>query len=119
MSWATCYSGSNNIHFNTPPLMSDERLYTSFDPSCSLNTNLRKKLNIKTNYEYRQWLIHNGNKVRDENYKLAKNENSECIEAAKNFKTNDKFLFQSCLDNSRPFGYEESDLKNMYLTFLA
>ena len=116
MSWATCYSGSNNIHFNAPPIMSDSRLYTSFNPSCNLNSNLRKQLDIKTNYEYRQWLIHNGNSVREANYKLAKNENSGCIEAARNFKTNNKYLFQSCLDSSKPFGYEQSDLKNMYLT---
>ena len=27
-----------------------------------------------------------------------------------------KYLFTSCADNSRPYGYENSDLKNMYLS---
>ena len=25
MSWGTCYSGSNNIHFNFPAIMDDSR----------------------------------------------------------------------------------------------
>ena len=47
MSWATCYSGSNNIHFNLPPLMSDGREYANYDPSCKANNNLRNNLGIK------------------------------------------------------------------------
>ena len=27
MSWGTCYSGSNNIHFGFPPIMTDGRNY--------------------------------------------------------------------------------------------
>ena len=116
MSWATCYSGSNNIHFNVAPMMSDSRMFTMYNPACNANTSLRNNLNITNNYDYRQWLIKNGNTIRQKNFQLAKNENSECIEAAANVKTNGKYLFQGCADNSRPFGYESSDLKNLYLT---
>ena len=28
----------------------------------------------------------------------------------------EKYLYQSCNDNTIPFGYQNSDLKNMYLT---
>ena len=42
-------------------------------------------------------------------------ETNEC-EPVNKMKTNDKYIYQSCLDNSRPFGYETSDLKNLYLT---
>ena len=116
MSWATCYSGSNNIHFNVAPMMSDGRMFTMFNPSCNANTKLRNNLNITNNYDYRQWLMKNGDTIREKNFQLAKNENSKCIEAARNVKTNDKYLFQGCADNSKPFGYESSDLKNLYLT---
>ena len=50
MSWATCYSGSNNIHFNTPPFMSDGRLFTNFNPSYDANTKFRDNLGIKNNF---------------------------------------------------------------------
>ena len=82
MSWATCYSGSNNIHFNLPPLMSDGREYSSYDPGCKVNTELRNSLGIKNNYNYRQWLIHNGNTIVKKNRKAACNECSECVKSA-------------------------------------
>ena len=58
----------------------------------------------------------NGDTIREKNFQLAKNENSKCIEAARNVKTNDKYLFQGCTDASMPYGYETSDLKNIYLS---
>ena len=63
MSWSTSYSGSNNIHFNLPPFMSDGRLHTNFDPSCKANDKLRQSLGIKNNYDYRQWLIYNAKTI--------------------------------------------------------
>ena len=116
MSWATCYSGSNNIHFNIPPLMSDGRMCTQFDPSCHVNNKLKQKMNFSNNYDYRQWLIKNGNRVADLNKRSACNECSECVETAANAPTTVKYLFKSCQDNSKPFGYEGSDLKNLYLS---
>ncbi len=116
MSWATCYSGSNNIHFNTPPLMSDGRHYTHYDPSCEANNQFKKKMNFSNNYDYRQWLIKNGNRVAEINKRSACNECSECVESAANAPTTEKYLFKSCQYNSKPFGYESSDLKNLYLS---
>ena len=31
-------------------------------------------------------------------------------------RVNDKYVFKSCSDKTVPFGYENSDLKNMYLS---
>ena len=116
MSWATCYSGSNNIHFNIPPLMSDGRHYTTFDPSCKANNELRDSLGIKNNYEYRQYLIHNGNNVAKKNKESACNECSQCVKEAAQVPPQQKYLFKNCADQSRPYGYEGSDLKNLYFT---
>ena len=116
MSWATCYSGSNNIHFNIPPLMSDGRHYTTFDPSCKANNELRDSLGIKNNYEYRQYLIHNGNNVAKKNKESACNECSQCVKEAAQAPPQQKYLFKNCADQSRPYGYEGSDLKNLYFS---
>ena len=116
MSWATCYSGSNNIHFNTPPLMSDGREFSNYDPSCKANTQLRDSLGIKNNYDYRQWLINNGNSVAQKNRDSACNECQQCIKFAAQAPATQKYLFKGCADNSRPYGYEDSDLKNLYFT---
>ena len=114
MSWATCYSGSNNIHFNTPPFMSDGRLFTNFNPSYNANSKFRNSLGISNNYDYRQWLINNGKMLTVKNQELACNECSPCVKNAKNTPYYQKYLFQNCADNSTPYGYENSDLKNLY-----
>ena len=116
MSWATCYSGSNNIHFNIPPLMSDGRHYTHYDPSCKANNELRDSLGIKNNYQYRQYLINNGNNVAKKNKESACNECSQCVKEAAQVPYQQKYLFKNCADQSRPYGYEGSDLKNLYFS---
>ena len=50
MSWATCYSGSNNIHFNSPPIMSDGRNFATWVPACAVNETIQQKNNLTTNY---------------------------------------------------------------------
>ena len=32
MSWGTCYSGSDNIHYDFPSIMNDGRLFTNWQP---------------------------------------------------------------------------------------
>jgi hypothetical protein len=96
--------------------MNDGRHYTTFDPSCKANTELRDSLGIKNNYQYRQWLINNSKSVAKQNKKLACNETSRCIVEAAQVPSQQKYLFKNCADNSRPYGYENSDLKNMYVT---
>ena len=94
MSWATCYSGSNNIHFNTPPLMSDGRHYSNYDPACKANNELRDSLGIKNNYQYRQWLINNGKNVAQKNRDAACNECSPCVKYAAQAPSQQKYLFK-------------------------
>ena len=42
MSWGTCYTGSNNIHFDKPPQMSDGRNYSSWEPDATINDGIKK-----------------------------------------------------------------------------
>ena len=48
MSWATCYSGSNNIHFDYPPLMNDGRAYAGFLQDSVVNEKILQQNNIET-----------------------------------------------------------------------
>ena len=43
MSWGTCYAGSNNIHFDFPPIMADGRNYATWQPGAVINENITKK----------------------------------------------------------------------------
>jgi hypothetical protein len=117
MSWGTCYAGSNNIHFNYPPLMSDGRNYASWQPACDINNNLIKKSHIQTNYQYRQFLIKNADSVIKTNQQAACDQCGFC-QYGNSLPTAPlgKYLYTSCSDASQPYGYETSDLKNMYLS---
>ena len=49
MSWGTCYSGSNNIHFNFPAFMDDGRNFSNYEAGATLD-NIIKKLDISMNF---------------------------------------------------------------------
>ena len=119
MSWGTCYSASNNIHFNFPPIMADGRNYASWQPDAVVNNRIQSQEGITSNWAYRQFLQHNSNKIRQYNNKEA------CyalgldphIPNDAEPSNNVPHTFRSIFDNNRPgFGYSNSDLKNPYLT---
>ena len=117
MSWGTCYAGSNNIHFNYPPLMSDGRNYASWEPGAVINNNLKAQANIKTNAEYRQYLINNADDIIKLNQMEACN-NCGCCPYYDTTKqsSNQPYLYNSCLSRDQPYGYENSNLKRLYLS---
>ena len=119
MSWATCYSGSNNTHFNYPPIMNDGRNYASWQPDAVINQRIQRQEGINNNWNYRQYLQKNGLKIMQYN-------NSEAcydlgldphVQTGKTPSNNVPFQFKSTFDTSTPgFGYCNSDLKNPYLS---
>ena len=120
MSWGTCYSASNNIHFNFPPIMADGRNYASWQPEAVVNDRIRKQEHITSNWEYRQYLTNNANEIMKFNTKescydlglsthIPQSENTNIIPVG-----NVPKLFQSTHDQS--YGYSNSDLKDPYLT---
>ena len=119
MSWATCYSGSNNTHFNFPPIMADGRNYASWQPSAVINDRIQKSERITNNWNYREFLQKNGLKIINYNNKEA------CYylgldphtHSDKTPSENVPFKFKNVYDTNKPgFGYNNSDLKNPYLS---
>lgn len=117
MSWGTCYSGSNNIHFDFPPIMMDGRNYAKWQPGAVINKQIREENNIKTNWQYRQFLTNNADSIIKSNKLEACDNCCYCpnLKAGEQI-PNTPFLYTSCLDKSQPYGYEDSDLKNLYLS---
>ena len=119
MSWATCFSGSNNIHFNFPPIMQDGRTYSSYQPEAVVNQRIQEVNNINSNWKYRQFLTQNANQIMQFNtteacYTLGLNPHYATNATPS---TNVPFLYKSTFDTSSPgFGYPSSDLKNPYLS---
>ena len=118
MSWATCYSGSNNIHFNFPPIMSDGRNFATWVPACAANELIQHKNNITTNYNYRQYLISNADKLRQYNRLSACDQCSACLGQFNKepISASQKYIYSSFSDQNTPYGYENSNMKNLYLS---
>lgn len=117
MSWGTCYSGCNNIHFGFPPLMADGRNYADWLPGDAINQKIREENNITTNWDYRQFLTKNAEQIMKQNSVEACDQCCTCPARYGNVQpqTNTPFLYKSCTQSTQPFGYENSDLKNLYL----
>jgi len=65
----TCNKTSNNKYFDCPARMDDARAFTDWRPSSSVDDMIRYSNNVMSSYEYRQFLIHNGNKIMNVNMK--------------------------------------------------
>ena len=63
MSWGTCYSGSNNIHFDYPPIMMDGRNFADWQPGAVINERIRQDAHIKSNADYRKYLTNNADNI--------------------------------------------------------
>jgi len=118
MSWGTCYGASNNIHFDSPPLMSDGRNFATWVPMCQVNDTIREDNNITSNYNYRQFLIKNADSIIKKNQINACDACCGCWEQYRKIPYTDanNYLYKSCSDKGQPYGYENSDLKNLYLS---
>lgn len=114
----SCNSGSNNIYFDSPPIMSDQRAFTSYDPMNIFNEQFKKDKNIKSNYDYRQYLIKNGDSIIRQNQKDACSACGTCEYGAPFVKQTDggKYLYKGTTDTVKPFGHESSDLKTFYIS---
>jgi len=121
MSWGTCVSGSNNIHFDFPPIMMDGRNFADWQPGSIINKKIREDAGIRTNNEYRHYLMNNADKIIKYNQMQSCNECCSSLAlygnyTSQNSVSNTPYLYKSCSDKSVPFGYENSDLKNIYLS---
>ena len=118
MSWGTCYSGSNNIHFNFPPLMEDSRLFSNYYSSVLNDSVFQNNKNIKNNSDYRKYLQVNADTI------IKNNQYVSILECGTNINYNSAvsdsiqtpYIFNSILSRDQPYGYETSDLKNVYLS---
>jgi hypothetical protein len=119
MSWGTCYAGSNNIHFDFPPIMADGRNYASWQPESVINDKIREKEKINTNWEYRQFLTNNATQI------MKLNNKESCydlgldphVQNGKTASKNVPFLYHSVNEDKQPpYGYSSSHLKNPYLS---
>jgi hypothetical protein len=109
---------TNNQYPKFPPMMADGRaVVSSWQPESAINDHLIKKNGIKSNWEYRRYLTDNGYKITEQNFKETCNDTGYHISpAAASTTANSPYSYASAYDNTKPSGYQDSDLKQQYLT---
>jgi len=118
-NWGTCFSGSNNIHFDFPPIMADGRNFASWQAEAIVNERIQKQANITSSWEYRRYLTQNALEI------MKFNNSQACTDLGlpshtltpKNPSSNVPHSSNGNYDTSEPgFNYNNSDLKQIYLS---
>jgi len=112
---------TNNQYPQFPPMMADGRaVISSWQPESAVNDHLIRKNGIKTNWEYRRYLTEHGYKITERNFKDTCNDTGYHIpmlpELLPSQTANSPYSYASVYDDTRPSGYQDSDLKQQYLT---
>lgn len=118
--WAKNYSASHNVYFDFPPLMTDGRNFAGWQPGNAVNESLRRAENIQTNWDYRRYLTTNADLIMNMNRVDAVNASGhgsfEVSPYEQEEHRNVPFMYASVMDTREPFGYVQSDLKDVYLS---
>jgi hypothetical protein len=117
---------TNNKYPQFPPLMSDGRSVTNtWQPESIINDDLIQSNNIRSNWQYRKYLTNNAKDIMNYNFLESSNDVGYYKRAIDlpNMQSNlvsnmnsKPYGFTSNLDQAKPFGYQTSDLKELYLT---
>jgi len=114
---------SNNVYAGFPPVMADGRsIMAAYQPEASKNRELLEQSGIKSNWQYRKYLTENSKEITEQNFKEACNDTGYTKRYTPNQidgrdpVSNTPFKYSSYFDNSKPVGYSNSDLKDLYLS---
>jgi hypothetical protein len=118
---------TNNKYPSFPPLMCDGRcVQASWQPEAELNNAILQRNNIKSNWEYRQYLTANAPEIMRQNFiesatdvgyyeRTYRNAGGDAA-PIRATSTSHPFLYASVLDAPAHLGNTETDLKVDYLT---
>jgi len=113
--WATEYTPNNVKDEKTPGVTSDGRLFTDYITDSTLNEKIKQENDIKTNEEYRRFLVKNTSMIIQTNYDSMINVNDTNY-GHHQMSNGPPKLYSSVQDDSKPVGYEDSIPKQMYLS---
>ena len=118
MSWKKCYSGSNNLYLDHPPIMNDGRNFATLRPDEQINQDVLDENKIMSSSAYRSFLMRNADHMITNN-QIEACSTANCFRGFKKpegGQQNQPYFYVSAFDNTKPFGYSDSDMKNVYLT---
>ncbi len=102
MSAFTKGYSTNNKYPGFPPLMNDGRaVIAAYQPEADINNQLLKQSGVTSNFEYRQYLIHNATDIMRRNFEDSANDMGYYVNSDSNVSTQPS---------------DDSDLKQMYMS---
>ena len=115
---------TNNLYPKFPPIMADGRsAISSWQPESAVNDKLIKNNDIKSNWLYRKYLTQHGHQVMEYNFRETCNDTGYHVitpelgqKTAGQVKVDVPYNYTSYGDNTHPTGYQDSDLKQVYLS---
>jgi hypothetical protein len=104
--------------------MEDGRLFTNYLTNANLESNISKENNLKTNEDYRRFLMNNAsrimeiNKINQQNqtYNYSPNNDPNHLFMKLKKQNNAPHLYDSVHDTNHVYGYETNNVKEKYLS---
>jgi len=100
--------------------MNDGRNFSGWQPGNAVNESIRRSENIKTNWDYRRYLTLNADQIMNLNRIDAVNISGHGSFDVNGYEQdnhrNVPFMYSTVMDTREPFGYTQSDLKDVYLS---
>ena len=109
--WAT----QNNSFAKMPGVLSDGRLFTNYRSDALVGEAIKKENGIVSNEDYRRYLVKNTETNMKYNYDHMARENKTSYEHEQ-YNYGQPHLYQTIQDDTKPYGYEDTTVKQMYLT---
>ena len=121
--------GTNNRYFDFPPLMNDSRsVFSSWNTESAWNEDIRQRQHITSNWQYRRYLVDNAVPIMESQYLATMNDTGSFLtnkykteqmntnSVAGGDVTSIPFFYTSYVSKEKPTGYQQSDLKDIYLS---
>ena len=69
---------TNNKYKYFPPIMNDGRNFTTYQPGANLSNNIKEANNIKSNWDYRKYMMRHADNIIKHNQKSACKQSGYC-----------------------------------------
>jgi len=104
----------NNAYSSYPGILNDGRLFTDYSQSSLKNEKMKKQYGIKNNETYREFLVKHAETIMQRNF----NESTLLNDTLKfpDSISGTPYKFAGIHDDSKPIGYSNSDMKDVYLS---
>jgi hypothetical protein len=113
--WATDYTPNKVLDKQNLVITCDGRMFTDYSTDSTLNERIKKSHDIKNNEQYRTFLVNNTSIVIQSNYETMIKQNGTNNGNTQQYYGPPK-LYSDIQDDSKPFGYENTTTKEMYLS---